>query len=91
MGIEIMDGKFFKDGQEIKPTFGDMGQIKALHKAELEEQIKKAKKEKVSDYFKKHTYIIETSLFEACSNESEYQTMLKAYKIIVETIVSETN
>lgn len=50
----------------------------------------KAKKEKVSDFFKKHTYMIETSLFEASSNENEYQTMLKAYKIIVETIVSET-
>ena len=90
MGIEIMDGKFFKDGEEIKPTFGNMEQIKALQKAEHEEQIKRAKKEKVSDYFKKHTYMIETSLFEACSNENEYQTMLKAYKIIVETIVSET-
>lgn len=34
MGIEIMDGKFFKDGQEIKPTFGDMEQIRALKEAE---------------------------------------------------------
>jgi hypothetical protein len=62
------------------------------NKAEKERKIaeEKAKKEKVSDFFKKHTYVIETSLFEACSNENEYQTMLKAYKIIVETIVSET-
>ena len=62
------------------------------NKAEKERKIaeEKAKKEKVSDFFKKHTYMIETSLFEACSNENEYQTMLKAYKIIVETIVSET-
>jgi len=61
-------------------------------KAEKERKIaeEKAKKEKVSDFFKKHTYVIETSLFEACSNENEYQTMLKAYKIIVETIISET-
>ena len=117
-----MNGKFFKNGKEIKPTFGDMEQIRALkeaerkvreeyeakqrefeakQKAEVEEQrIKaekerkiaeeKAKKEKVSDFFKKHTYVIETSLFEACSNENEYQTMLKAYKIIVETIITET-
>jgi hypothetical protein len=62
------------------------------NKAEKERKIaeEKAKKEKVSDYFKKHTYVIETTLFEACSNENEYQTMLKAYKIIVETIISET-
>ena len=62
------------------------------NKAEKERKIaeEKAKKEKVSDFFKKHTYVIETSLFEACSNENEYQTMLKAYKIIVETIISET-
>lgn len=58
--------------------------------AERKKAEEKAKKEKISDFFKKHTYMIETSLFEASSNENEYQTMLKAYKIIVETIVSET-
>jgi hypothetical protein len=34
MGIEIMNGKFFKDGKEIKPTFGEMEQIRALKEAE---------------------------------------------------------
>jgi hypothetical protein len=92
MAIEIRDGKFYKDGVEVKPSFGDMEQIRALkdEEAERKKAEEKAKKEKVSDFFKKHTYMIETSLFEASSNENEYQTMLKAYKIIVETIISET-
>jgi len=34
MGIEIMNGKFFKDGKEIKPTFGDTEQIRVLKEAE---------------------------------------------------------
>ena len=63
---------------------------RAEEEAERKKAEEKAKKEKVSDFFKKHTYMIETSLFEASSNENEYQTMLKAYKIIVETIVSQT-
>lgn len=63
---------------------------RAEEEAERKKAEEKAKKEKVSDFFKKHNENIEKSLFEASSNEDEYQTMLKAYKIIVKTIVSQT-
>lgn len=63
---------------------------RAEEEAERKKAEEKAKKEKVSDFFKKHNEHIEKSLFEASSNEYEYQTMLKAYKIIVKTIVSQT-
>jgi transcription elongation factor Elf1 len=34
MSIEIINGKFLKDGKEIKPTFGDTEQIRVLKEAE---------------------------------------------------------
>ena len=42
MAIEIRDGKFYKDGVEVKPTFGDTEQIRVLKEAE-----RKAKEKKV--------------------------------------------
>lgn len=42
MAIEIIDGKFYKDGVEVKPSFGDMEQIRALKEA-----LAKAKEKKV--------------------------------------------
>lgn len=41
MGIEIRDGKFYKDGIEVKPSFGDMEQIRALKEAERKANEKK--------------------------------------------------
>ena len=34
MSIEIRNGKMYKDGKEVKPTFGDLEQIRALREAE---------------------------------------------------------
>lgn len=41
MAIEIRDGKFYKDGVEVKPSFGDMEQIRALKEAERKANEKK--------------------------------------------------
>lgn len=41
MSIIIKDGKFYKDGKEIKPSFGDLEQIRALREAERKANEKK--------------------------------------------------
>lgn len=41
MSIEIRNGKMYKDGKEVKPTFGDLEQIRALKEAERKANEKK--------------------------------------------------
>ena len=45
MGIIIKEGKFFKDGVEIKPEFGNWEQINLLKKYQEEQEEKVKQKE----------------------------------------------
>lgn len=84
MSIEIRDGKLYKDGLEVKPTFGDKEQIEALI-SELKKKEAQERREKVQAFFKKHeNEISERFVVECLGKQEALFYMKRAYDIIIE-------